>query len=63
MKCPYCKNQMTNEGNISNAHYMTDPPQWDEVHACHKCKVTKTLRVYGERIETKDLSGYTEIKE
>ena len=63
MECPVCKKPMENFGNVSGLQYMTNPPQWDEVFACHDCCITKKKRVRGRVFPKFDkLVGYEEFK-
>lgn len=66
MVCLKCNSPMDYLGNIDHIVYPTDPPQWDEIWVCHKCKLKKTIRVYGaSTLDSReiDLSEYHEILE
>lgn len=63
MQCPRCKRVMHNLGNVSGLHLMSYPPQWDEVHACHGCRVRTTVRVRGSLPpDTSFLEDYEEVR-
>jgi len=61
MKCPKCNVEMENKGNVDNMIYASNPPQWDELYICEKCKLKKTVRVHGTIDQREDYSTYTEI--
>jgi transposase-like protein len=61
IKCPLCKKDMENKGNISGMVFLSYPEQWDEVYVCETCHTKKTIRVYGQTKEPLDYSGFTEI--
>lgn len=66
MNCSKCGNAMDNLGNIENKIYCSNPPQWDEVWVCHKCKLKRTIRIVGSGTlhnSKIDLSEYLEILE
>lgn len=43
--CPQCKDLLPSLGNVFGVVYTGNPPQWDEVLVCHRCRVKKTVRV------------------
>lgn len=48
MKCPKCKKEMKNLGNISGIYYTSNPVQWDETWVCDKCKIKHLEREHGQ---------------
>lgn len=57
-----CGEIMENLGNVSNMTYTSNPPQWDEVYVCHKCKTKKTVRVHAQLPpDDSYLDNYTEL--
>jgi hypothetical protein len=44
--CPKCKKPMDNLGNLAGVVLLSNPPQWDETHVCHNCRVKTIRRVF-----------------
>lgn len=61
MKCPKCKKEMVNKGNVSGLFYTSLPVQWDDVYVCEKCKIKKTVRVSGQNLTQETYSNFSEI--
>jgi hypothetical protein len=57
-----CGKPMENLGNVNGVVFASCPPQWDEMHVCHECKVKRNVRrrdsLYTPSLHI--LDGYTE---
>ena len=68
MNCPKCQRVMQNYGNVSGIVYTSYTACWDEVYACHSCRVKVTDRVYEKSEYEKSepdvswLATYEEVK-
>jgi len=54
---------MKNIGNVNGVVFTSDPPQWDEVWICEKCKVKRTVRVCSNKWAYPEVSDYKELKD
>ena len=63
MTCKKCGNEMEYLGNVSGMIYTSNPPQWDDVYVCDKCKTKETIREHGQTYDPtggRNIGAYTE---